>query len=1717
LRLPFRWSICALVILLLGNGLSLGFPGGETLAQGVTSPAMSTASPVAGVYPGPTPTARLEPRVASALGTAKSVVIVRNQGDNDEIAALQQYLSALGHTSQVISGQGLTFAQVQNFDLIIWDDQSYAAGGLSDSNVAVFKQAYDAGKPLYLIGDDLATSTGYALSGQAATDWTNLIHLNPASNNIGSGTVTIENTTHPVTNGPSGAVASFAAYIDPDVTTRTNTGEVLLASVNGSPVLLTYEAAGTGVRTVTQNVLVFPPDSASQIEAQKLFKNAVTWLLEPPGSQAPAYVVNSTGDGVDANLSDGLCADSNGKCTLRAAIEQTNALNSARIITFSIPMTEPNCVPALQTCTILPATSLPPLQVANTVVNGYTQPGATANTNTYVDQPFNGQLRVRLHGPGSGTGLTIAGNGSGTLVKGLSITNFSRGIFVNAASVSIVGNLIGLQPDKVPAGNLTEGIRVSTSNNVIGGSAAADANVISANSTDGVVLLGNSNLVSGNYIGVNLLDPNAGAGNGGHGINITAGSTNHTIDRNVISGNGGYGIQVNGNGTTITNNLIGRGSGPGDVAQGNIQGGIRVFGGVTTVSIGTTGGSGNTIAHHSTKGIIVEDNTTQVRIHRNTIYANTIRGIDLGNDGADTNDGGDGDSGPNGKQNYPELTTATNNGGTVTVVGALNSKPNPSFNASQAYRIELFANDSCGPDGQGQGQRYANSQDVLTDGSGHANINLSYSASANPGIYITATATDSSGNTSEFSLCRSVLGATPVPTNTLVVAPTLTRTATSVPATLDLIADKLEVVQAIQDVNNSVGLFANKRTFARFYVHGNQAQDNVKAQLRGYRNNVPLDPPIIYPQNNAAGTISVTTNATPDRSSLASSYYFELPPTWIHSGPAIQINADLNLVGQNAGSGPIPETNYNNNTFVVTGLTFNSASKIKLRVFRVYGDNITAVSDNDLLAIPSEVERMYPVPAFGKSDVKWDDINVKLSTEDLASKDPVVCEKINHELWWRRFYNGRTTGEQWYGVIGNNLPFGCAEEIGAEISSGPNAPYRSPGYDTMASHEIGHALGLKHAICTGKEGAAVSIGYPRSRIGGPSGNPNRYAGFDAGDASLGFAPRAIPSSWTDLMGYCSSQWISDVNYAKLRTAITNVNAGHSPTAPERQLAPRLSGDFLLIMGSLDPTAQAAFLSDVSRLSQIAELPTRVPGPYHIQLLGAGDALLADYPFTPKEPSDLTGTSSITEVVDFNPATQRIVVYSDVAGRVIGSRAVSANPPTVSNVAHSPSGAIGTNGNVTVTWSASDPDGDALTYRVLYSFGNQATWRSLGQASGLSFTIGAEQLEGTSGTASGWFQVIANDGVRTALATEGPFVVAGKAPIARIVSPATNSEFAFGAPVVLAGRAQDREDGSLGDTDLVWSSNQDGTLGSGNQLSANSLSQGTHVLTLTATDSNGQTGIATITVVVTGNPTPPGPTLAVEPDALNYELSEGAAEPNPQTLQIRNGGSGVVNWTASSNAAWVMLGATSGTTPSDLTVTVDAIGLALGVTHQAQITITANGASGSPKVITVTARGELPTSTLNGTVTVQARTPNTLGAQVPLRITLFQPNTSTVITSVTAVTSNTGAFTVAGLPSGTYDIEAKFAIGVGRKVANVILPPGGAGLANFGTLVVGDADNNDRVSAADFTVLKTTFLQKTGCATENPVPGPCADFDGNGSISPADFSLLKANFGVQGPQ
>lgn len=283
------------------------------------------------------------------------------------------------------------------------------------------------------------------------------------------------------------------------------------------------------------------------------------------------YVVDSTGDEDDAVPGDGVCATSASTCTLRAAIEEANATTGPNTIEFDIPG---DGVQTIQLTSSLPTISD---TTGGTTIDGYTQPGASVNTDPLAD---NAQLMIQIRGNGpksfDGPAITSADN----TLRGLSFFDLGRSIFMYGSASTdnkVVGCFVGTDATGTFVNTKSilwaSGIAIEerANHNEIGTTALVDRNVISGNSRHGIVTYNeesNYNVVYNNIIGLSP-DGTRRLQNLKHGIDINAGSSYNQIggtdagERNVISGNGipgvggPSGIEVSHAATTTGNRIVG--------------------------------------------------------------------------------------------------------------------------------------------------------------------------------------------------------------------------------------------------------------------------------------------------------------------------------------------------------------------------------------------------------------------------------------------------------------------------------------------------------------------------------------------------------------------------------------------------------------------------------------------------------------------------------------------------------------------------------------------------------------------------------------------------------------------------------------------------------------------------------------------------------------------------------------------------------------------------------------------------------------------------------------------------------------------------------------------------------------------------------------------------------------------------------------------------------
>jgi hypothetical protein len=384
---------------------------------------------------------------------------------------------------------------------------------------------------------------------------------------------------------------------------------------------------------------------------------------------------------------------------------------------------------------------------------------------TQVLDPFHGGLEFHQdHQNGRVGGTTPAArnllavkNGSGTLLA-VGPPGFVGGL--------VAGNLMGTDiTGKLDLNTSTFALNMlGGTNTVIGGTSADARNVINGGINLGSGSTGNDatgNFIQGNFIGTDVTGTVEFLC-GGECIRVS--DKNNTIGGSAAGAGNRIGgassgpairLQTKASGTVIQGNFIGTDE-TGTVRLFIADRGINVFqvaGGVTIGGIHP--GEGNVISNCGLAAIGVQDSGTAT-IRGNSIFDNpgitptNGLGIDLytnSTPGVTFNDAGDADTGPNGFQNYPIITSVTYGASTTTVNGTLSSAP------STIYDVDFYGNPLCvrRPQDTPEGRIFLGTQPVTTDGSGEATFSAVLPVGVEDGSAVTATATDPAGNTSEFS------------------------------------------------------------------------------------------------------------------------------------------------------------------------------------------------------------------------------------------------------------------------------------------------------------------------------------------------------------------------------------------------------------------------------------------------------------------------------------------------------------------------------------------------------------------------------------------------------------------------------------------------------------------------------------------------------------------------------------------------------------------------------------------------------------------------------------------------------------------------------------------------------------------------------------------------------------------------------------------------------
>jgi CSLREA domain-containing protein len=556
------------------------------------------------------------------------------------------------------------------------------------------------------------------------------------------------------------------------------------------------------------DVLVVDANRDGCLDVADVQTFAATVATESPATatveatNAP-FTVNSTGDAADAAPGNGVCRTGAGTCTLRAAIGEANAQAGANEIRFGIAGT------GVQTIQL--ASALPTLSdtTGPTTINGYSQPGASLNTNQYA---MNAQLKIQVRGNGSSAFDALRITSPNNVVRGIAFFNLHRSIFLygsNAKANSIRGDFIGTNAAGTfahTASNLSaNGVSMyaGANHNQIGGTALADRNVVSGNARHGIVTYNSGsdhNAIYNNIIGLSPLGDRR-LPNLKHGVDINADSSYNLIGgtgpgmRNVMSGNGvgsdfDAGVELSHGTATTGNQVVGNYIGTDltgtratswtyndnlgirvedglkntlisdNVIVNNRSGGIRIDGIGTSGNVVINNRIGVTLdgtaAPNTNYGVYIAVGATKNRIGPgNRITKNPV-GIRIGDSSTDFNtitrnsifaNGGLGiDLDPTGVN--PNDLGDSDTGANEQLNYPVIARATPTLvtgSACAGCTVEIFIADS-DPSGYGEGRTYVGSATAGAGGAFSAAV-----SGVTAGQKVTATATNGAGSTSEFA------------------------------------------------------------------------------------------------------------------------------------------------------------------------------------------------------------------------------------------------------------------------------------------------------------------------------------------------------------------------------------------------------------------------------------------------------------------------------------------------------------------------------------------------------------------------------------------------------------------------------------------------------------------------------------------------------------------------------------------------------------------------------------------------------------------------------------------------------------------------------------------------------------------------------------------------------------------------------------------------------
>ena len=555
--------------------------------------------------------------------------------------------------------------------------------------------------------------------------------------------------------------------------------------------------------------------------------------------------------------------------------------------------------------------------------------------------------------------------------------------------------------------------------------------------------------------------------------------------------------------------------------------------------------------------------------------------------------------------------------------------------------------------------------------------------------------------------------------------------------------DHIEVVQTIQDPDNSIPLIKGKSAVARVFLK--LEGTNVERPITSLTGSLTADGMKSVPQLLNGDTAVAVQAGLMNENVADHSLNYLLPLDWTLADQ-LNLSASVNSAGvTRSGKASVSFVDYWHKPFSIAYLLVCTPD--------LAGKGVCPGVDN-LEDMPKFTRRIFPIADDG---LTYDYIGILNWPGKLAITSPGHPPKLEYAqftLALLKFYQLTNLGVDqmlaWLPATGE-----FQSHLGDITQSGFDHINWAANWG-CESWEAAPSCGGGGYLA---EGLGANLGLPatRDQIGLP--------GFDP------IGRRFIPSDTDGLMALGS--WISKFEY---RTLVDSGGypPGSSPPAAASSKSTRTTAAqavalppvYLVVSGSVSADGSTGHLdSAYNTTGGAAPRSTDPADAYCLRFtLSAGDPI--DYCFTPP-PFDVDALPFVVKA-PYPAATTRVALRN---GSVeLAALSAASAPPNLTISGPQPGDSW--TGNRTISWFGSDPDGNSLTYSVLYSADNGTHWIPLRvDTQDIQLNIDCSQL--ASAGKQVWFRVMATSGLSTTTADVGPIEIVQKP---KVESPATAVDF-----------------------------------------------------------------------------------------------------------------------------------------------------------------------------------------------------------------------------------------------------------------------------------------------------------------------------------------------------